>query len=218
MTKTTVTYKAGEGDPVSTKWRGRTFVHDQPVEVDSDVAADAELINAATGNPSFNVGDEDKAKLRDEAKNKQDVVAAEAQLAQIDNEAHEMEERHTREAAAMEQRHQHERDAFLNKNEPTAIELRRTIRGSDGSDDQHPVDESLPQHSDLAPQDGKPTPVELQPGSPTDPNGKTQQENEKAKETTPAAAETPLTPPAQPPLPPATPAPAAATGGDPVKA
>lgn len=188
MPKTQITYVAGPGDPPSVTWRGQTFVHGQPVEFDDGVPQQKDIIEAAQGNPSFNVGDEDKAKNRAEAERQRNVAFANSEIARITNEGMALEARQTQEMNDLEAKHQAERDAFLNANEQTVIAHRRTVRGSDGSDDNQPEGDEHLEPSDLGlgeegrekagQQEAVPaSPPGGNPGLPTDPNSKTQQAN-----------------------------------------
>lgn len=167
--KVKVVYRPKDGDPVSTTWRGRTFVKDQEVELDESVEADKGLLEAARGNPSFDVDGEDKAAARAEAARADVVAKAQAELAILEDQAHALEHTQEEEAVALERKHQADRDAFLNASEVRMVQLRQIIRGSDGSDDLHPVDDGSrvvvepPQN----PAPGSPTlPVEALPSTP----------------------------------------------------
>lgn len=142
MSKVSVVYRAGEGDPVTTVWRGHTFIHNQQVELDDEIEGEKELLEAARGNPSFDVDGESKADARDAAARKVSVNAAEAQLAILQNDGVALERRQETEMAALEARHQQERDSWLKINQPMEASLRATIRGTDGSDGNEPVDET----------------------------------------------------------------------------
>lgn len=142
-----VIYRPAPGDPVSTTWRGRTFVKGQPVVLDDSIDADHDLIEAAKGNHFFDVDGESKIEAREAAQRTKETDAAKAEVAVLEERGQEMEQRHEAETHALEAKHQGERDAFLNANEKREAQLRAIIRGSDGSDDLEATD---------APQEGKP--------------------------------------------------------------
>lgn len=160
-----VIYRANEGDPVSTVWRGRTFIKDQPLMLDPRDEAEFGIIEAARGNPSFDVGGENKAEQRAEDARERERYAAKVELAGIDAAGEALEQQQTKEMAEIEQRHQSERDAFLNNNEKRAIALRRVIRGSDGSDDLQHADDP-PKGSENQPAADQ-SPAPLNPPTPT---------------------------------------------------
>lgn len=138
--KISIVYR--DAEPPVTTWRGKQFIKDVPQEFDEANEADFALIEAARGNPSFDVGGENKAEMRAQEQRALEVTTAQAELAGIDAEGSAIEQRQTAETNALEAQHSAEREAFLNGKEQRAMTLRRIIRGSDGSDDQHPVDDT----------------------------------------------------------------------------
>lgn len=156
--KVSVVYRASEGDPPSVFWRGRTFIVDKPVMCDPHDEVEFGIIEAARGNPSFDVGGENKAKQRAADAERKAIEDAEVELAAINAAGEEIEQRQSTEMAQLEKRHQQERDEFLNGKEARAVQLRRIVRGSDGSDDLQTVDPDGHSPSGEAPPSSAPTP------------------------------------------------------------
>lgn len=165
MAKQTVTYKAGEGDPRSVEWRGRRFHHNVPVELDDEKAADKELIEAAKGNVSFNVGDQDKAAEAAAASEARGKADAQAELAALDDEMSEMQKRHEEEKAALEAKQTAEVEAFKAKNAKRAEALHEMAGGSQAPAKEQPPqnDPGNPNQPQSPPPNPNPQPPQQQP-------------------------------------------------------